>query len=65
VEHQTSEFKQSAGSGRKPAIGISALASLCLPIYIHLNSGVLASTPKAPPGNIYGPRARFFVLEWL
>jgi ribosome maturation factor RimP len=29
------------------------------------NSGVLASTPKAPPGNINGPRARFFVLERL
>ena len=27
------------------------------------NSGVLASTPKAPPGNTNGPRARFFVLE--
>ena len=31
------------------------------PTYIHLNSGVLASTPNAPPGNINGPRARFFV----
>ncbi len=31
--------------------------------YIPLNSGVLASTPKAPPGKINGPRARFFVSE--
>ena len=26
------------------------------------NSGAFGSTPKAPPGNINGPRARFFVL---
>jgi len=25
------------------------------------NSGALVSTPNAPPGNIDGPRARFFV----
>ena len=31
------------------------------PTYIPLNSGVLASTPNAPPGKINGPRARFFV----
>ncbi len=28
-----------------------------------LESGALASTPKVPPGNTNGPRARFFVLE--
>ena len=28
-----------------------------------LNSGALGSKPDAPPGNIDGPRARFFVLE--
>jgi hypothetical protein len=39
-----------------------ALAVLCNTAYIDLNSGVLASTPKAPPGNINGPRARFFML---
>ena len=31
--------------------------------YMTFISGALASTPKAPPGNINGPRARFFVLE--
>ncbi len=31
--------------------------------YIPLNSGASASTPKAPPGKIDGPRARFFVPE--
>ncbi len=30
---------------------------------MRLDSGVLASTPKAPPGKTNGPRARFFVLE--
>ncbi|MBR2574040.1 MAG: hypothetical protein IKE14_06895 [Loktanella sp.] len=39
-----------------------ALAVLRNTAYITLNSGVLASTPKAPPGNINGPRARFFML---
>ena len=28
---------------------------------MRLESGALASTPKAPPGNTNGPRARFFV----
>jgi ribosome maturation factor RimP len=28
-----------------------------------LNSGASASTPKAPPENIHGPRARFFVSK--
>lgn len=28
-----------------------------------INSGALASTPKVPPGNIDGPRARFFVPD--
>jgi len=37
------------------------LADSDLPAYIHLNSGALASTPNAPPGNTNGPRARFFV----
>ena len=31
--------------------------------YIPFNSGALASTPKVPPGEINGPRARFFVFE--
>ena len=31
--------------------------------YMHFNSGVLASTPKAPPEHSDGPRARFFVLQ--
>lgn len=31
--------------------------------YTRLDSGALASTPKAPPGKSNGPRARFFVLE--
>jgi hypothetical protein len=39
-----------------------ALAVLRNTAYIDLNSGVLASTPKVPPGNINGPRARFFML---
>lgn len=30
---------------------------------MRLESGALASTPKVPPGNTNGPRARFFVLE--
>ncbi len=30
---------------------------------MRLDSGALASTPKAPPGKSNGPRARFFVLE--
>jgi len=30
---------------------------------MRLDSGVLASTPKAPPGKTNGPRARFFLLE--
>ena len=30
---------------------------------MRLESGALASTPKAPPGKTNGPRARFFVLE--
>lgn len=32
---------------------------------MDINSGVLASTPNAPPGNINGPRARFFVFVEL
>ena len=39
------------------------LAVFLRPAYMTCNSGVLASTPKAPPGNTNGPRARFFVLE--
>ncbi len=31
--------------------------------YIPSNSGALGSKPNAPPGNIDGPRARFFVSE--
>ena len=30
---------------------------------MRLDSGALASTPKAPPGKTNGPRARFFVPE--
>jgi ribosome maturation factor RimP len=30
---------------------------------MRLNSGALASTPKAPPGDCHGPRARFFVPD--
>ncbi len=30
---------------------------------MRVNSGVFGSTPNAPPGNIDGPRARFFVLQ--
>lgn len=40
----------------------TALADSIPYAYIPVNSGALASTPKAPPGNINGPRARFFVL---
>ncbi len=40
-----------------------ALALPLLTQYTPFDSGALASTPKAPPGNIDGPRARFFVLE--
>jgi hypothetical protein len=31
--------------------------------YMHINSGVLGSTPSAPPDASNGPRARFFVLD--
>ncbi len=42
---------------------VTPLADSVKHTYIPLNSGVLASTPNAPPGNTNGPRARFFVLE--
>ena len=51
---------------KRPAlIGGAFCIALAVPrdtAYIIPNSGVLASTPKVPPGNINGPRARFFML---
>ena len=51
------------------ALGDAGSHLICLTLadsdksaYIPVNSGASASTPKAPPGNIDGPRARFFVL---
>lgn len=39
----------------------SSLADSVLIAYMQFNSGALGSKPNAPPENIHGPRARFFV----
>ncbi len=45
--------------------GLTGLASRVRRAYTALNSGALGSKPDAPPRNINGPRARFFVPERL
>ena len=44
------------------AFVIHGLADSGLATYIPLNSGALGSKPDAPPENVHGPRARFFVF---
>lgn len=43
--------------------GLTGLASRVRRAYMALNSGALGSKPDAPPRNINGPRARFFMPE--
>ena len=43
--------------------GLTGLASRVRRAYTALNSGALGSKPDAPPRNINGPRARFFMPE--